>query len=659
MTLPYEDRFKVRVPEPRKVFLGLDGLVHNTKRYFVERKFSVPGLLKRAEAVVEASLELQDGAADDLLQRLQGLRAEYREGRVPDADVVNLILAHICELSFRSVGMRPYPVQLVGAMVIHEGALAEMATGEGKSLASAVAAILMASAGKPVHVLTSNDYLAQRDAEEMTPLFSACGLSVGSVSGETPHPERTQAYLPDVVYTTGKELLGDYLRDRIKVGDKGSDLGRSILHALMPERAGRDGLALRGLYAVIIDEADSVLVDEAVTPLILSAPQENMSLEGATLAAWEGAKALKKDEHYRINWQYREVTWTTKGEEKAREIAGTLPTIWQGSERSRELLNLALQAREMYIRDEHYVVLDGKIVLLDTLTGRLTPLKNLGIGLHQALEAKEEVEISAPTKTLGKMSYQRFFRLFPKIGGMSGTVKEAGREFWKVYHMPFVQIPTHRPIRRRELPWRFHLTAGEKQEAIIREVAEIHSGGQPLLVGTRTVNISELLAEKFQEAGFECNVLNAVRHEEEASIVADGGRKGALTIATNMAGRGTDIKLGDGVDELGGLCVISVEPQDSARVDRQLFGRSGRQGDSGCVLIHASLEDALFVRILPKFIIRLLKFCFIFENCGGAWILRRTVDLLQRISEQRSAKQRLSILRNDDWLDKKLSLPGA
>lgn len=658
MSLPFEDRFKVRVPEPRPVYLGMDSLVHSCKRKWVERKFQVEKLMERGATIVAASEQL-DAADDTLRTRLEELRIEYRETPEPDSALVDVILAHVCELSFRTVGMRPYPVQLVGAIVIHDGALAEMATGEGKSLSSAVAAILMASAGKPVHVLTSNDYLAQRDAEEMTPLFEGCGLRVGFVTGDTPHPERSQAYVPEVVYTTGKELLGDYLRDRIKIGKKGDDLSRAIVHTLMPNRSEQDGLALRGLYAVIIDEADSVLVDEAVTPLIISVPQENMILEGATLAAYQGAKELKKDEHYTINWQYREVVWTQKGREKVREIAATLPTIWQGTERSKELLNLALQAREMFIKDEHYVVLDGKIVLLDTLTGRLTPLKNLSIGLHQALEAKEEVLISAPTKTLAKMSYQRFFRLFTKIGGMSGTVKEAGGEFWSIYHMPFVRIPTHRPIQRKELPWRFFLTSESKLSAIVAEVKSIHATGQPLLIGTRTVHMSETLAEKFQQAGLEYEVLNAVRHEEEARIVADGGKKNALTIATNMAGRGTDIKLQEGVIERGGLFVISVEPQDSARIDRQLFGRSGRQGDPGSVLIYASLEDALFVRILPRFVITLFKSFFSSHTYKKSWFLRRLVAVLQQVSEYRSAKQRLAILRSDDWLDKHLSLPGG
>ncbi|WP_051677142.1 preprotein translocase subunit SecA [Maridesulfovibrio frigidus] len=659
MSLPFEDRFKVQVPIPRKVHRGMDGLIHGVKRHLAEKEFSVPELLKRAELVVASSLELQDVRADELRSRLSHMRIEYRENGSVGCQILDDILTLVCELSFRSVGLRPYPVQLLGALVIHDGGLAEMATGEGKSLASAVAAVLMSSAGKPVHVLTSNDYLAERDAEEMTPLFIECGLRVGFVTGETPHPERAKSYLPDVVYTTGKELLGDYLRDRIKVGDKANDLGRAIVHTLMPERSGKDGLALRGLYAVIIDEADSVLVDEAVTPLILSAPRENISLEGATLAAWEGAKGLEKDVHYKINWQYREIFWTPQGEKQIKFIAASLPKIWQGSERSRELLTLALQSREMYLQDEHYVVLDGKIVLLDTLTGRLTPHKNLGIGLHQALEAKEEVDISPPTKTLAKMSYQRFFRLFPKIGGMSGTVKEAGPEFWRVYHMPFVQIPTHRPIIRKELPWRFYLTADEKLKAIVKDVAKLHTTGQPILIGTRTVHMSELLATMFEEAGICCEVLNAVRHSEEARIVADGGRQGAVTIATNMAGRGTDIKLQDGVVELGGLCVISVEPQDSARVDRQLFGRSGRQGDPGCVLIYGSLEDVLFTRILPRFIIMILKKCCSSNKKGGTYILQRIVGLLQSISEQRSAAQRLAILRNDDWLEKSLSLPGA
>ncbi|WP_320045347.1 DEAD/DEAH box helicase [uncultured Desulfobacter sp.] len=649
MILPYEDRFRVKIPEIRHVYSGVDKLVHHFKGGVAAKKFKRKELLERSREIVEDSLSLQNTKTEDLLVEFKRLfdRQASEDRR----------LTLLCELSNRVLGMRPYPVQVMAVKVIQQSAIAEMATGEGKTLAASLAAIMFATEKKPVHVLTSNDYLAQRDAREGRPLFSACGLSVGFVGSDTDPAMRQQIHQNDIVYTTAKEILTDYLRDRIKLGSDTNDLKRAVDYALNRLDFTGSDLTLRGLHSVIVDEADNILIDEAVIPLIISAKRDNLPLREAAVAAFTAAESFEEGLDYKIDLKYKLIHWTSIGKEKIHGAREHLPLMWRGIKRANELFNTAIYAREFLKKDEHYIIDQDKIVLIDNLTGRLMPQRNLGINLQQAVEAKEGIEVTDPTETIGRMSFQRFFRLFPKIGGMSGTVKEVRKEIWQVYHTPVVEVPTHRPVIRRELPWKFFPSNEKKIDAIVRDVLHRHKNGQPVLLGTRSVGISEKIAERFDGKAGNYRILNAVRHAEESETVALAGQKTALTIATNMAGRGTDIKLGKGIKSLGGLYVVCTEPQASRRLDRQLFGRSGRQGDPGEAIVYAAWDDILIKSFLPFFFKLPVKFLFSHYFPFKKIILKKLVLLLQEKSEAYFAKQRLSILKSDDWIEAYLNFP--
>lgn len=657
MMLPYEDRRRVRVPDPRRIHSGFSAWLHALARPLQPWRHRFRQLSRRARAIDEHTLAIRQLSTKALTASLARMRAQSGNNRVTAPAEVDELLAHLCELSFRTLGLRPYPVQIHCALIIAAGGFAEMATGEGKSLSTALAAILLALRGGPVHVLTSNDYLAERDAALFTPLYSCCGISVAAVTSETPLEQRQRIYAHDVVYTTGREILGDFLKDRLQVGAQTSDLHRAIDHALSPRQSSL-ALAMRGLQAVIVDEADSILIDEAVMPLILSAPRTNIHLADATLLARQCVDLLENDVHYQVTHLSRQIRWTDNGTEKLKEIQQHLPRIWRGSERCRELMTLALMARELFFREEHYVVQEGRLVLVDTQTGRLTPHRNLGIGLHQAVEAKEGLELSAPTETIARFSYQRFFRLFPHLSGISGTLREARAELWRTYNAPVIALPTYRPVIRSRDPWLFFHNAEDKYAALVAKIAQVQATGQPILLGTRTVAVSELLAGRLATAGIPCQLLNAVRHREEAAIIARAGHKGSVTIATNMAGRGTDIKLDAAARSQGGLFVIAVEPQSSGRLDRQLHGRSGRQGDPGRETTYASLEDELFVSQLSEGGRRLAR--ILLPVAGEpSWLGNMLVHLLQWRAERLCSEKRLAILASDNWMDKHLSSIGT
>lgn len=650
--LPYQDRLRTALPKVREVHKGLGGLFHRLKGYQVRAGLKPQTLLQRASAIATGSLEYADWSEADFLTAFK--QAQFTFLQDPkDNDATDLVLSLLAEGAARALGMRPYPVQIMGALILHKAALAEMATGEGKSLTTAIGACLMACYGKPVHVLSSNDYLAERDEEEMRPLFAFMGVSSTSIVAETPKPERKAHHACAIVYTTGKELLGDFLADRLVIGPNGGDVSRALERLLLGQEG--DAVMLRGLHTVLVDEADSVLIDEAVTPLILSVPRDNITLQEATLAAYEVSQFFEAEQDYRIDQRYRDISLTQQGRQKLAEKTPLLPRMWQGQERREELLLFALQARELFLRDEHYVIQDDKIVLLDILTGRLTPDRNLGIGLQQALEAKEGLEINPPTETLARFSYQKFFRLIPHLAGMSGTLEEAHHELWQIYHLPIVSVPTHRPIQRRNLGLRWFQRAAQRDEALLSEARALHAQGHAVLIGTRTVEQSERLAQALKDQQVSCRVLNAVHHLSEAEIVKQAGQSAALTIATNMAGRGTDIKLSAAVKDSGGLFVLSMEPQDSARIDRQLYGRAGRQGDPGAYRAYASLEDRLVVNFSKKI---------------GRWMVAQIarfvpsvmvgyITWLQGRSERHAMHKRVAILESDAWYEDYLSFPGV
>jgi preprotein translocase subunit SecA len=534
-----------------------------------------------------------------------------------------------------------------------------MATGEGKTLTAGLAAVLAGWTRRPCHIVTVNDYLVQRDAEWLEPLFRFCGVPVGFVTGSMPAAERVKNYACDVTYVTSKELLADFLRDRLHLGKMQNPTRRLIRRMLQPQLETQDGMVLRGLHTAIVDEADSVLIDEAVTPLIISASHKNESLREAARLAHEIVQALEPGTDYLSNLRYKEIEMTKPGLRKLLEHAAHLPGLWRGQDRRLELVIQALVAREFFHRDKQYIVEGDKVVIVDEFTGRPMPQRTWREGMHQAIEAKEHLPVSDPSEIIARLSFQRFFRCFYKLSGMTGTAREATGELWQVYALPVISIPPNKPCVRKQKPDRFFLTEHEKWQAILAETEQIHAAGQPLLIGTRSVQASEHFGQMLADRGLDAKILNATRLKEEAEIVSLAGERGRITIATNMAGRGTDIKLGHGVAASGGLHVIASERHESGRVDRQLFGRSARQGDPGSAQAFLSFEDELIRRYLVRPVRETLDQSWERRLPGRDRLARAAFKLAQAKAQALASKQRKATLRSDLWLDEALSFAGV
>jgi preprotein translocase subunit SecA len=512
--------------------------------------------------------------------------------------------------------------------------------------------------GRGCHIITVNDYLAQRDAEWMGRIYRFCGLSVAHIEQAMSADDRRVAYQADITYCTNKEVSADFLRDRLALG-RVRGLSSALLNKIT--RAGRsviDKLVQRGLNFAIIDEADSILVDEAITPLIISGPAPNAEQVEAFRQAADLVSKLRQDTDYRINARYREVELTNEGKNRLAEAAENFGDIWQGERRREEIATKALVAKELYSLDKQYVIDEGKVVIVDDFTGRLMRDRSWRDGLHQAVEAKEKLEVTPPKDTYARISFQRFFRMYQKLSGMTGTASEAAAEFWQIYHLPVVVIPTNRPCKRINPP-DIVLPSGEvKWKRILLEIRRVHEQSRPVLVGTRSVQDSEYISQLLEAENLNHQVLNAVRHREEAQIISGAGQAGKITVATNMAGRGTDIKLGRGVAESGGLHVIASERNESGRIDRQLFGRCARQGDPGSAQAIVSLEDE-FVCRYAKNIIAYLKKRHASNTDGISSNTTRAVfRLAQRRAEKLALRQRKSVMRTDHWLEEQLSFSG-
>ena len=585
------------------------------------------------------------GATQDGLPLDEVRRRLRREGFTPA--LAGAAFAHVRAAAQRTLGQRHHDVQLVGGWAMLNGMLAEMETGEGKTLTATLAAATAALAGRRVHVITVNDYLAERDAAALRPLYEALGLSLGCVKHGQEPATRRAAYACDVVYCSNKEITFDYLRDRLAMGGRPRPLAQRI-DALAG--AGARELLLRGLDFAIVDEADSVLVDEARTPLILSAPLDAAKEEAVYRQALEIARALEA-KHYRIDDAH--VQFTASGVQRIRELAAPLGGIWSGPRRSELFVRQALTALELFHRDKHYLVRDGKVQIIDENTGRLMPDRSWEQGLHQLIEIKEEVEVTGRRETLARISYQRFFRRYRHLAGMTGTAAEVAGELWAVYRLRVARIPTNRPVRRIHLPDRVYGRAQDKWRAVIDAIEARHLAGQPVLVGTRSVAASEHLAALLEKAGLPFRLLNARQDADEATIVAQAGERGRITVATNMAGRGTDIKLGAGIADLGGLHVICTERHESGRIDRQLFGRCGRQGDPGsCEAILAADDDlaATHAKLASALLAGLQRV----PGAPG----RLLYWLAQRRAEAANSRARQQLLQMDDSLGDLLAFSG-
>jgi preprotein translocase subunit SecA len=632
------DARRVKAPELK----GIDATV-NILTGKIRNKMPV---LSRLRAQAQRIELLEPKVKDVGSSQFQELVKEYSDlARVNKltGDALDMGMAVIREGARRATGMRPFECQIIGALAMCEGNIAEMATGEGKTLTASLAATLWGWAGRPVHVITVNDYLVSRDAEEMGPIYKMLGLRTGFVVHETTPAERIDHYRRGVVYVTSKELVADFLRDQILLGNLRSSTQTMVRGLMRPSGGGAQQLQVPGLFRVLVDEADSLLVDEAVTPLIISnSPDEEGN---ATLYrnADDLAMALEKGKDFTIDLEVRTVDLTERGQQRLEELPNP-GGFWKGQRRREELVTQALTARYCFLRDEQYLVNEeGKVEIIDEFTGRVMKDRSWRHGMHQAIEVKEGVRVTADKENLARLSFQRFFRQYPIMGGMTGTAWEARSELWQIYQRPIVRIPTNRPCIRIHRPTKMFETMEEKLHAAFEAIIEAHDRGAPVLVGTRSVLSSEMISKRLTEAGRPHRVLNATQTAQEANIVAEAGQRGKITVATNMAGRGTDIKLGKGVAELGGLHVVATEPATSYRVDRQLFGRSARQGDPGSAQLFASADDELFLRHA--------KHTRKFWRLLGA---DRMIRLAQDRAERLARFNRKQVLKSDDWMDQSL-----
>jgi preprotein translocase subunit SecA len=592
-------------------------------------------------------------------QKLHNTAAELRyrlrsEGFGMDA--VAKAFALIREAAARVLDMRHFDGQVIGGWVLLNGMVAEMDTGEGKTLTATLPACTAALAGIPVHVVTVNDYLAGRDANLMKPIYQALGLTVGVITQGMDAQERHEAYACDVTYCTNKELVFDYLKDRIVLGHKAGRIHLQ-LERLSDKPARLSGLLLRGLHFAIVDEADSVLIDEARTPLIISRGTNETVEQRVYQTALTIAAQLERGHDFVTEERERVVELTESGRARLVELARPHEGVWNGRWRREDLVRQALTAQHLMRRDTHYVVKDQKVQIIDEYTGRVMSDRSWEHGLHQLIEAKEGCGLTGRHDPLSRISYQRFFRRYLRLAGMTGTAREVRGELWSVYRLAVVSVPTNHPPRRYHTGDSVYETAEGKWQAVVARVIDLHRQDRPILVGTRSVAASEHLSRLLDAAGIAHRVLNARQDEEEAAIIARAGELGRITVATNMAGRGTDIRLAPGVAERGGLHVIGTERHEARRIDRQLFGRCGRQGEPGSYEMIVSLEDEL-VTIHGHGVWGLLGDGVYRCRPIGPWLGKVALRWAQRAAERLHWRIRRDLLKVDDHLETALAFSG-
>lgn len=528
--------------------------------------------------------------------------------------------------------MRHFDVQLIGGIVLHQGKIAEMATGEGKTLVATLPAYLNALSGKGVHIVTVNDYLARRDRDWMSPLYEFLGLKAGAIQSNQPYEEKKAAYLCDITYGTNNEFGFDYLRDNMRV------------------RTEEQVQISRGLNYAIVDEVDSILIDEARTPLIISGPAEESTEK--YYVADKVARRLKAGKHFEIKEKERMAHLTEEGIEEVEKLLNVDSIYTDRNMEWPHYIEQALRAHHLFKNDRDYIVKGGEVVIVDEFTGRLMEGRVWSDGLHQAVQAKEHQRIKEENQTLATITLQNFFRLYKKLAGMTGTAMTEAAEFDKIYKLEVVAIPTNKPMRRTNFPDRVYRTEKEKFDAIIKEIVEVHKTGRPTLVGTVSIEKSELLSEKLMREGIEHEVLNAKQHEREAHIVAKAGQRGNVTIATNMAGRGTDIVLGEGIAALGGLHIIGTERHEARRIDNQLRGRAGRQGDPGSSRFYVSLQDDLMRIFASERVSSLLKTFGMEEGMAIEHsMVSKSIERAQKKVEEHNFEIRKHLLEYDEVMD--------
>lgn len=643
--------------------------------------------------LADATIQLAPAVAALSDARFREQAATLREHLVSDGlqpPLVAQAFAMAREATRRELGLLHHRVQLMGGAAMLTRSIAEMETGEGKTITALLPAAVFALAGRPVHVVTVNDYLASRDATQLRNVYAALGLSVGIViDGQTP-AERRAAYRRDVVYCTNKDLVFDYLRDRMAIGTRRSHTRRAVDDLVGagweqgrgawdgPNDPANAGLYLRGLHVAIVDEADSVLIDEARTPLILSRSEGSEGTDALYATALRFARRLQPGRDYTVNAEQRSLSLTTKGRAELTGMANGLEGLWAARRAREELAEQALKALLFFIRDAQYVLAEGKVQIVDEYTGRVMPDRTWEHGLHQMVEAKEGCEISGRRQTIARITYQRFFARYGHLCGMTGTAAEGRAELSAVYGLRVLRVPTHHPLRRHPLPPQLATDADAKWTCVVQRAQALAGQGRAVLIGTRSVAASEHVAALLQAAGSAPMVLNAQQSREEAAVVARAGQAGCITVATNMAGRGTDIRLGKSVREAGGLHVILTEFHESARIDRQLFGRCARQGDPGSIEAIVAADDEMFQRFasarqigIARAVLRLI------DRPGwhrwGRWpgwsrwpgwirwrgqVVARLARSAQRRAERMNARIRRDTLREDARLETALAFAG-
>ena len=587
--------------------------------------------VKKLAALADKVFAYEDKFAklsdQELKDKTPEFKKRYQNGESLDA-MLPEAFAVVREAAKRVLGLFPFKVQVIGGIVLHRGDIAEMRTGEGKTLTATMPVYLNAIAGKGVHVITVNEYLSERDGEEMGELYNWLGLSVGINGADKTPEEKRKAYECDITYSTNSEIGFDYLRDNMVVY--------------------KEQQVQRGLNFAIIDEVDSILIDESRTPLIISGGSAGNT--NLYRRADRFVKTLSEKKDYKVDLETKTVALTDEGNRKAEKYF-KLNNLYDADNTAlTHHIDQALRANYIMSNNKDYVVKDGEVMIVDSFTGRIMDGRRFSDGLHQALEAKENVEIQEETKTMANITYQNLFRMYDKLSGMTGTAKTEQEEFREIYNMEVISIPTNRPVQRIDEPDLLYPSLKSKFNAVLSKIEELHAKGQPILVGTVAVETSEYLSHRLDEKNIPHNVLNAKNHAKEAEIIMNAGQKGSVTIATNMAGRGTDIKLGPGVKELGGLAVIGTERHESRRIDNQLRGRSGRQGDPGFSQFYMSLEDDLMLRFGSDRVKSFLDSMNVEDEDAviKSKLITRQVEAAQKRVEGNNYDSRKNVLQYDD-----------
>ena len=618
-------------------------------------RFSQANIIKKIERYAE---KLTDCSEQDLTVSIVELKENLGRHGLTEA-LVAQSFATIRETAARTLGKRHFDVQLFGGWLMINGLMAEMATGEGKTLTTTLPACTAAMAGIPVHVITANDYLAARDADIMRPLYHRLGLTGSSVIDGMGIEQRRKNYQCPIVHTTNKQITFDYLRDCIEIGKHTGPLSFQFRQLQREKAQGdNDPLLLQGLCFALIDEADSVLIDEAKTPLIITKTRTDDDAPETYSDALYLASMLTINDDFTIDTKTRQIDLTLQGEDKLEQKIFILPEHWQNKRKRELLVKQALTANVFYKKNKHYIVSDNKVQIVDEFTGRVMADRSWEQGLHQMIEAKEGCLVSGQRETLARISYQVFFSRYLRLAGTSGTLKEVAGELHSVYGLRTIAVPVHRPSKRVMLQERIYRTLTLKRQALVDSVSKLYETGRPVLIGTSSVAESEEVAAWLKQAGLPHRVLNASQDKHEAEIIAKAGQQRAITVATNMAGRGTDIELELGVSKLGGLHVISLNSNESRRIDRQLYGRCARQGDPGSAEAILSLQDPALQQFYSSAMLKVLQ-----SVCPGKkpipdFLGKLMLRLPQRLKERQQRRIRKQVMRHDRYLSRVMAFSG-